>query len=289
MTIRPRFACAMAWMAAALALCGAEAAPSGSGFTVQPGGLQIQGLVPGQAHDLEALGGAPLTVTNRDVVAHTFNLSAYRPSELGSGRWLEGYEEIPDPTWLSFEPSVLTVAPGGTGQARMVVRVPDGPAFFNRHWAVSVAVRVDPAEGEGLALAVYPRFYLETEAAELSTAGGGPLVVSPGTVGVGEDGADLMIYGAPGSEYDLELRTVTPAPDREVIQPTPGRSWIPEASWMAVDPIHVRADATGAGRVRVRAMVPETARRDAWEALLMIRPAEGGAPRFARVQWTPES
>ena len=66
-----------------------------TGLGVSPGGLLIQGVVPGELCDVYEMSKTGLTIYNRDNKPHTYVLSTHKPSEVGNRKWEKGYLEIP--------------------------------------------------------------------------------------------------------------------------------------------------------------------------------------------------
>jgi hypothetical protein len=155
------------------------------GLGAEPGGLLIQGISPGEVCDLAERAGIWLTIHNRSETAHTYVLSSHRPSEIGNRRVPMGYRDIPDPSWFWFEQNEVRVDGQSSAQVRMYIGVPDDERSLNQHWSVSVGITGKPEPGQTLALAVYPRYEIETASApreELRLRPAGTIGVSPSSV-----------------------------------------------------------------------------------------------------------
>ena len=264
------------------------------GLTVQPGGMLIQHVTPGEVYDLAEHSGIRLKVSNQGPEAVTYQLSSHQPSQVGNGKWLEGYAEIPDPSWFVFEPEVLTVEAGGEGHANMYLSVPDGAEHLNQHWVVSLGVRGQAQPGEALALAVYPRYQIETEARmDEETIPSGSLGLKPSVLrysdislsSVQERQITLHNDSAASHQYALSVKTVPVDASRERIVPSPGYAWFPDVTWVSIEQKAFVIEAKGSRVVNVSVNAsdaPAFAGKN-WEALLWVAPDEG-EPRFARIQ-----
>ena len=268
----------------------AEEAPTGVGLSVEPGGLLIQHVKPGETYDLAQKSGISLKVSNRDTKARTYRLSTHRPSEVGSGAWLAGYAEIPDPSWFWFEQPEVTVAPGGDGHAKMFLRIPPGAQYDNQQWVVSVGVEGTPQAGETMALAAFPRYQIETEAsADAGTVPAGPLGVVPSVLQMPIPTATRRVTlwnnDATARRYTFSVKTAPSGVEREQIAPSAGRAWVPEPTWITVKKRHVTIEPHQSRVIEVQARAPSTASNAAqpWEALLWIEP-DAGPARFVRIQ-----
>jgi len=230
----------------------AEAPPS-VGLSVEPGGMLIQGVEPGQVYDLEEKTGILLTIHNRDRSDHTYMLATFRPSEVGNRRLPTGYSDIPDPAWFSFQHSEVRVPANSSGQVRMHLEIPDDDRYRNQHWSVSVGVAGKPEPGETLTLAVYPRFEIETASApraelSLRPAGGIGLCSSvvtlndagPGRAAVGE----FVICNNDGKTHSYHLSVLAQGDTGEGkrLFPSGGSGWMPGSDWVSLPRPRLRHD-----------------------------------------------
>jgi hypothetical protein len=264
------------------------------GLSVEPGGILIQRVKPGEPYGLAEKGGVALKISNRDVKPRTFRLSTHRPSQVGNGKWLAGYTEIPDPAWFWFDRQEVTVEPESDGFAQMFVKIPDDARYRNQHWSVSIGVNGVAQPGEMLALAAYPRYQIETEpgAAEASEAPDGALGLAPSLVWFEwpaskealRDQIILFNNDAVPHRYRISVRTIPTDATREQIVPSPGYGWAPEPGWIKADKRKVALKPGERAAITLNARLPkDTVAGGRWEVLLWVEP-EAGAPRFARIQ-----
>jgi hypothetical protein len=117
----------------------------------------------------------PLSIFNKGEDSQTYKLTTFKPSVLGM-TWPEGYQEIPDPSWLFFENEEVTVAGHSMSSVRMFLKLPNEDSHYNQHWAVGIGVTSKTGPGQAINLAVYPRFMIETQSnpKHSKTKGKGP-------------------------------------------------------------------------------------------------------------------
>jgi len=140
--------------------------PAATGLRIEPGGLLIQNVPIGEARSVIESSEIEFTVHNRDDIPHVYRISAHRPSEAGNGKWPTGYDEIPDPSWVSPTPDVLEIPAGSSGSFDVVIELPEDERLYNQKWAVTLAVESRPVKGRNVALALYPSLQIETRPQE---------------------------------------------------------------------------------------------------------------------------
>ena len=133
---------------------------------MEPGGLLIQQVSIGETYDLHNGTGISLKVYNRQDRPAAYRISAHKPSAAGSSRWMPGYMEIPDSSWLSFDKNEVTIEQQGVGEVNLYLKVPDDAVYYNQHWAVTVSIEGVATPEEAIAMAAYLPFEIETESRE---------------------------------------------------------------------------------------------------------------------------
>lgn len=269
--------------------------PRGIGLSVEPGGLLIQHVKPGETYDLSQKAGIALKISNPDAKPRTYRLSTHRPSDVGNSKWLLGYLEIPNPAWFWFDQEELTVGPQSDGYAKMFLKVPVGNrGYDNQQWVVSIGVQGKPEHGETLALAAFPRYQIETESnADVDVIPAGPLGLKPSLLRFEETPPGKRMQGritlynneATSRRYSVSVKTISVDPTREQIVPSPGYAWVLEPRWVSVGTKRVKINGNESRTVDVSVTVPNKREYagQRWETLLWIEPSEG-LPRFARIQ-----
>jgi len=85
----------------------------------------------GRPVNLRKLRNIPYTVRNRGDAAMEVKVEPGIPPK---DQLMEGYEAIPDPTWIQVIPDRFTIPPGQTAYAEIVIQIPDKPEFTGKHY-----------------------------------------------------------------------------------------------------------------------------------------------------------
>ena len=289
--------CALTWCAGAwsVAPTSAEAPQPVLGLAVQPGGLLIRDVVPGETYDLKAITGVGLTVFNRDSRPHTYVLAAHRPSEVGNRRLPLGYSDIPDPSWFWFEVGEVTVPAQGSSEVRMYLMIPDDERYYNQHWSVSVGVVGKPGQAEMLTLAAYPRFEIETKTAlrdQLRLKPAGEIGLCPSQIvlsgvapGTRREASFILCNGGKRTHrYQLTVLPRGEGGSEGRVFGISGSTWAPSTLGVRARYAKPRIGKNRYLVIPVRVSVPQQALLPdgGWEAVILIR-RDDGATNFVRI------
>lgn len=98
--------------------------PSGNAaFSVSPSEIYLSAVPPGARYDAEKSGGSALTITNPS--SEELTLRLYSKSMSGSLASLEpGWEDTPDPGFLTFERDEVTIPPGAVRSVNFHLEIP---------------------------------------------------------------------------------------------------------------------------------------------------------------------
>jgi len=281
-------------------LPGSAAASEGAaqpvlGLAVQPGGLLIQGIAPGETYDLKERAGIGLIIFNRDSREHTYLLSTHRPSEIGNRRLPPGYSDLPDASWFWFERSEVSVPGQSSTEVRMYLKIPDDERYHNQHWSVSVGVVGKAVPGDMLTLAAYPRYEIETAAAarsELALRPAGGIGLCPSAVALSglisgsERKSEFILCNNDGCSHRYRLSVLREGQVRENqrVFVSGGHEWLPDPTWLKTRyeklKIARRRFVSIPFKVRVPAdaIIPD----GAWEGIIFVT-RDDGATAFVRV------
>jgi len=298
--------CASPWAAVSTTVALAQTAERSAagpvlGLAVQPGGLLIQEVVPGETYDFKEKTGIGLTIFNRDGRDRVYVLSTHRPSESGSRRLPPGYSDLPDPAWLRFDREEMLVPAQGSVEVRMYLAIPADSRYWNQHWSVSVGVVGKATPGEMINLAAYPRFEIETAPAprrELKLRPVGEIGLVPSRL--------TFARMTPGSRREAEcivcnndkrrhwfrfsvLAEGVVSADQRIVATGDSR-WMPLPEWVRVreDKIWLAKWQTRSMALRVR--LPRTAEipAEGWEAIILVQ-RDDGRTGFVRLLVTPQA
>ena len=262
------------------------------GLRVQPGGMLIQHVKLGQTYDIYEKSGVALIVENKDIRPHSYAITTSRPSEVGNKKWLGGYSEIPDPGWFLLETNEITVGPQDREDVKMYIKIPKEEKYYNQRWTVSLGVIGKHGKGDMLALAVYPRYQIETESKTgLSERPDGLTGLEPSmlifkNVDLEREGK-IIIHNNDdmAHKYEITAKVIDSAPTREQITNTPGYSWIPNIKWVRPEKERIEIKPGEKMDMTVSVKIPpkEEYSKKKWEALIFVS-SEEGISRFARVR-----
>lgn len=265
----------------------------GIGIKVWPGGMTIQNLPLGEVYDLDKEKGVRLKITNEDDRAHTYSISAYQPSSIGSEGAI-GYLDIPNTEWFYFEKPEIKIEANSEAETKIYLKVPKEDKYYNQHWVVSVGVEAKPELSETFVLAIYPRFQIETQSKEdLAEKPYGSIAFLPSTVifddvrsGVIKK-AKIKIYNNDIVQHAYKIEPLDRSSEaaKRWISLSSGYTWIPESNWITADKTEVTIPAQKNYELILHVNIPKDKENynRKWEEILTVTPDEG-KNGFFRVQ-----
>lgn len=132
---------------------------------ISPGVIVIGNVTPGVEVPAFPADGTGIKVENDGDNPLVVTLTVFKPTLGGVLRWEKGYEEIPDASWCSLGKTELEAPAKGFALAKLSIKVPDKPEYYNRKWMVAVVCepkRQDRKAGTGIAMRVASRIGIET-------------------------------------------------------------------------------------------------------------------------------
>lgn len=208
----------------------------------------LENLEVGRVYNLRELRNLPYQVINAgDIELEVLNEIEIPPKE----SLTEGYEPIPDPTWIKVIPEKFGLKPGEIGSSDIVILIPDEPQYVGRHYQAAIWSHT---VGSGLlGVGVRSRLRLstgkgpETLAAEKRKRGlvAIDLDLTPSSVylegiEIGEHydvkkmkGVSLKITNRTNSKVQFKLESVPYKPEFGL---PPGYERAPESSWLELKP-----------------------------------------------------
>lgn len=122
-------------LAAAVLIACASMAWAKVGLSSKFVDVVIEGLKLGRAYNLREIKGVPYTVINRGDADSNVRVEPIPPT---SRELMQGYEPIPDPSWIQITPPQHLLRPGGSGFSDIVINIPDDPSLVGRHFQAMV-------------------------------------------------------------------------------------------------------------------------------------------------------
>jgi len=262
-----------------------------SGLAVQPATFLFRDIPIGQKVKLSV----PLSIHNKDERIHTYTIKSLAPSRLGMSR-PEGYVEIPNTDWFSFDETEVTIAGGKMGSTNMYIEIPGEDTYYNQKWVIAVEVTTRVGTDESIALAVYPRFLIESENRETITGRpSGKTGIRPGKLSLSfepkKNKSYIEIYNNDTISHTYIIRPFIPVSDvkQSLLQsPSPSYDWIPNIKWIVTSSDKVKIKAGMSRKIGINLAIPDNifVNPQKWETLLFVTP-DNGSPVFVRVYIEP--
>lgn len=103
------------------------------GLSTSFGDIFIENLQIGETYSTKELINLPLRVKNNSSYETYLKVEVMIPSK---GDLKEGFEPIPSPSWIRFERSTFTVAPGGVAETNVFITIPKDKKLRGRQFEV---------------------------------------------------------------------------------------------------------------------------------------------------------
>ena len=97
--------------------------------------VTLEYVAVGRPINLRKLRNIPYTVRNRGDSAMEVKAEVVIPRK---DEIMEGYEAIPDPTWVQVIPDRYTIPPDQTAYAEIVIQIPDRPEYIGKHYQAKI-------------------------------------------------------------------------------------------------------------------------------------------------------
>ena len=213
-------------------------------------------VTPGKVYNLRTMRNLPYRVQNDSAGPADLNITIEVPQK---DSLKEGYEAIADPSWIQVVPSRMQLKGGEQGLADIILRVPEDPAYAQRHYQAHIlcaSAPPPPGQISGLAftLAIASRLRFSVGSAgpenirrmqkaglyqQLNFTLEPDMLNVPGFQPLGkrldlaETGARLSLVNRGIQKLDFVLKVVAPP---EGIGLAPGYELAPDFSWLTLKP-----------------------------------------------------
>ena len=118
-------------IAAAVLLLAAAQAQAKIGLSANLGDVMLENAKPGRTYNLREVNGVALRVTNSGDAPARVMTEVTLPD---ASRLKEGYEALPDPSWVQILPERYELVEGGVAFVDIVLRIPDDPALVGKNY-----------------------------------------------------------------------------------------------------------------------------------------------------------
>jgi hypothetical protein len=275
-------------LAAALTL--GSAAQARLGLTTNFVDVELEHVKTGRAYGVEAPGGAELRLSNPGDAVMDVHVRVEAPT---ADFLVQGYEPVPDLSWLKVSPAqTFRLKPGETRKIRVSLRLPKDSSLHGRHFQ---ATFWSHSTGEGLGAGVRSRLRFSVQAPAPAVAARAPqsaLSFRPDVLSVAgnepanrltSQGMVLSLFNS--AQRDLEVKVRSLRPDRNEDMPA-GYVPTPSADFLSPEAASVRVPAGGSRDIALRLALPtgNAHRGRRYAFLVKAEPDEKGiATAYSRV------
>lgn len=136
---------------AALVILLMPASAAAQGFGVSPGSIYMTDVALGQTVE------RTVSINNREDTPQTFAMSVETPP---AGERREGYWELPDNSWITFDQKMIEVDANSSGVVTVRVQIPDEEQWKDQSW--ETWVKVTGAQAGLFQVVIYVRLLIST-------------------------------------------------------------------------------------------------------------------------------
>jgi hypothetical protein len=258
--------------------------------------VTLEKVEPGASFNLRVIRNLPLVVINLDTENDTDIMVESQvpdPKEMK-----EGYEPIPDPSWIKIVPNRFHLGPRASAASDVVVTIPNDPRLLNHHYEAIVWAHTDPTKkarigGTGMLIqaGLRSRFRMS-----IGTMGPAALQREKALKKLATINANFSISPdnlfvsdvAPGSDIDLKavkkasLKIInesddpiklklTPIAIDENVQPQAGYVYAPDPAWLSVSPEVSHVPGNAIREVKLRLKIPDKPELHGKKYMFLVR------------------
>ena len=132
-------------------LLGIKSEVLAGGISTTFGDVYIENLQIGNTYNTKELINLPLRVKNDSEYEIYLKVEVIVPSKQNLK---EGFEPIPQPTWISFERSTFTIVPGGVAETNVFITIPKDKKLRGKQFQVYLHSYTVPRPGKALQISV---------------------------------------------------------------------------------------------------------------------------------------
>ncbi len=132
------------------------------GLSTKFADVNLSGLKPGMVYSIKKEKGLPYKVTNKTDKEIDIEVVVEKPS---SSELREGYEPVPDVSWVKLFPKIFHLGPGEGMDCDVIISIPNEEKYANRHFQIMLVTQTveDPVtRGIAISFAVASRLRFST-------------------------------------------------------------------------------------------------------------------------------
>lgn len=122
--------------------------------------VNVDNIQPGRRYSMKKLASFPYNISNKGKIPAQLALDIIKP---GADQLKDGYEVIPDTSWIKLETNRITVNPGETKRVDVYIYVPDNAKYLGKKYEADIwAHTIEAVEGLPVAVGLQSRLLLTT-------------------------------------------------------------------------------------------------------------------------------
>lgn len=243
--------------------------------------ITLENIQPGDSVNLRVLKNLPLVVLNQGDSPEGIDVAV--ESVLASGKEMkDGYEPIPDPTWVNFFPSHFHLGPKASASVDVLVSVPNDPKLIGHHYENIVWAHTETKKNATTPAVVFQAGLRTRFRMSIGTMGPASLQKEKALKKLASINANFSIFPdnlfvrdiPVGKQLDIkadrrasfkiinqsddavELKVVAAPPDPNIM-PQVGYANVPDPKWLDIEPSVIKIPGNAIKEIKLRLTVPD--------------------------------
>jgi hypothetical protein len=257
--------------------------------------ITLENVEPGTTANLRVIRNLPLVLANQDAVHGTdVVVESVVPD---AHEMKDGYEPIPDPTWIQIVPNRFHLGPKASASSDVIVQIPNDPKLMGKHYEAIIWAHTDPrknaAPGTGVLIQAGLRSRIRIS---IGTMGPAALQKEKALKKLATINTNFSINPdntfaqdvAVGTKVDLKaskkislkivnqsddpikLKLAAIQPD-ENIMPQSGYAYAPDPKWLTVSPGTVTVEGNAIKEIKLNVSIPDKPEYHGKKYMFLIR------------------
>jgi hypothetical protein len=258
------------------------ASPLWAGIAMRFVDITLENVPPGAAFSIRSLKNLPLVLVNQDDRPEGIDIGI-EIDVPDKNEMKEGYEPIPDPSWIRVTPNSYHLGPKASASSDVLVNIPNDPALIGKHYEAIIFAHTMHKnmafQGSGVVIETGLRSRIRIS---IGTAGPAALQrekdlkklatintnfsISPDNVYVqgvevgktldlkSDKKASLKVINESDEAVELKFAPVPPDPN---VVPQAGYEYAPDPTWLEVITKKLKVDGNSIKEIRFKLSVPD--------------------------------